>query len=326
VRGRVEKAVARPAAPPRPARSFTGELPGDFEQLLAEMGASRRRPTSRLARAALMALAAGQGLLGALSDRSKRRIEEAIGDRRYFNASLATAANVFLNLMLYPIVIVAAVVSAGWITIFSLAVHKWVFLGLSLATVETAIRLRENMFRGVPYGDAPLRGAFYGPLLWPLGMLVRTLAGARVAQSGVGFDGYSAGRQHFDERLERDRRYGSIYKLEERHDAYLLRVEFPRMLPPSSLADELRLPPEMPDYDYDLRLHDGAFVVHGKVTDPQVRKLTAVAPAFPPEFTTRVPLRDRVVGFKHRYRDKTLEVILPKRRPETMSRGGSESE
>jgi len=53
-------------------------------------------------------------------------------------------------------------------------------------------------------------------------------------------------------------------------------------------------------------------VVHGRVIDPQVRKLTAVAPAFPAEFTTRVALRDPVAGFRHRYRDKTLEVILPK--------------
>jgi hypothetical protein len=68
----------------------------------------------------------------------------------------------------------------------------------------------------------------------------------------------------------------------------------------------------MPDYDYELSLEDGAFVVRGRVADPVVRRLTGVAPAFPSEFTTRVPLRDRVAGFRHRYRDKTLEVILPK--------------
>src|SRR5207247_1940073 len=82
----------------------------------------------------------------------------------------------------------------------------------------------------------------------------------------------------------------------DRDDAYILRLEFPRRLPPSSLADELRLPPEMPDYDFELSLQDGTFVVHGRVTDPQVRKLTAGAPAFPPEFTTRLPLRCPVVG------------------------------
>jgi hypothetical protein len=92
----------------------------------------------------------------------------------------------------------------------------------------------------------------------------------------------------------------------------VLRLEFPRRVPPSSLADELGLPMDMPDYDYDLSLADGGLVVHGKVTDPKVRRITGVAPAFPSEFTTRVPLDAPVAGFSHRYHDKMLEVILPK--------------
>ena len=103
-----------------------------------------------------------------------------------------------------------------------------------------------------------------------------------------------------------------VYRLDERDDAYVFRMEFPRRLPPSSLADELGLPPEMPDYDFDVALAGGALVVHGKVIDPAVRKLTAAAPAFPPAFTTRVALRHRVTGFRHRYADRTLEVVLPK--------------
>jgi hypothetical protein len=182
-----------------------------------------------------------------------------------------------------------------------------------LAAAEAAWRLRESLFRGTPVARVPQRAAIYGPLVavglgWPL----RLLLGTRGAESTPSFDGFYAGQDHFDGKLERDRRYGSVYRLEDRDDAYILRVEFPRALPPSSLADELRLPPEMPDYDYDLKVENGSVVVHGRVSDPSVRKLTAVAPAFPPEFTTRVPLGDPVAGFKHRYRDKTLEVILPK--------------
>src|SRR5437867_5061453 len=312
VRGRVEKPVAKPPAAPRPARSFAGELPTDFDQLLAELGSPRRRLHSRLAVLLLSLLAAGQGLLGALGAGAQERIDAAIADRRFFNPQLATAANVFLNLVLYPVVVLALAVSAGRVDLFSLGVHKWIFLGLALAFAEAAFRMRESLFGGVPFGEAPIRGALYAPLAWPLGRLVVLLAGARGTGSGVGFDGFYAGEAHFDEKLERERRYGSIYKVVDRDDAYILRLEFPRRLPPSSLADELRLPPEMPDYDYELSLQDGTLVVHGRVIDPQVRKLTAVAPAFPPEFTTRVPLRDPVAGFRHRYRDKTLEVILPK--------------
>src|SRR5437867_1739197 len=312
VRGRVEKPVAKPPAAPRPARSFAGELSVEFDQLLAELGSPRRRLHSRLAVLPLALLAAGQGLLGALGVGAQERIDAAIADRRFFNPQLATAANVFLNLVVYPVVVLALAVSAGRVDLFSLGVHKWIFLGLAVASAEAAFRMRESLFGGVPFGEAPIRGALYAPLVWPLGRLVVLLAGARGTGSGVGFDGFYAGEAHFDEKLERERRYGSIYKVVERDDAYLLRLEFPRRLPPSSLADELRLPPEMPDYDYQLSLVDGTFVVHGRVTDPQVRKLTSVAPAFPPEFTTRVPLRARVSGFRHRYRDKTLEVILPK--------------
>jgi hypothetical protein len=256
-------------------------------------------------------LAAAQGLLGGCSAGVKQRLEAAVSDSRFFNAALATAANLMVSFVLYPIACVAFAVATGRASVFSLAVGKWVFLGLTLAVVEAAVRIRESL-RGVPFAETPLRGAVYAPLLWPLGELAIRLVGSRGAESRVGFDGFYAGREHFDEKLERDRRYGSVYRLDERDDAYMLRVEFPRRVPPSSLADELRLPPEMPDYDFELSLNDGQFVVHGRVVDPQVRKLTGVAPAFPSDFTTRVALRDPVAGFRHRYRDKTLEVILPK--------------
>jgi ferredoxin len=311
VRGRVEKPVARPAAP-RPARSFAGELTIEFDQLLAELGAPRRKVHSWPSRIGLFALWLGQGILGALGAKSQRRIDLAVADRRAFDPQFATAANLFLNLVLYPVVIVAVVAASGRVDLFSLGGNKWIVLGLTVASVEAMWRLRDSFFRGVPFAEASVSPALYALLVWPLGRLVVGLAGPRGNESTVGFDGFYGGQEHFDEKKERDRRYGSIYSVIERDDAYLLRLEFPRRLPPSSLADELRLPSEMPDYDYDLTLQDGTFVVHGRVSDPQVRKLTGVAPAFPPEFTTRVPLRDPVAGFRHRYRDKTLEVILPK--------------
>jgi len=52
--------------------------------------------------------------------------------------------------------------------------------------------------------------------------------------------------------------------------------------------------------------------VHGRLADQQVRKITGVAPAFPPDFTTNVELPAPVRAFKHRFRDKTLEVVLLK--------------
>jgi hypothetical protein len=301
--------VAAPKAPPRPARTFAGELPADFETLLAELGAPRRRGGRRFP---LVVLGALQGVLGALPAAEKQRLEAAVADRRFFDAQLATAANVFVNLLFYPIVVLGIGVAADRVGLFTLAVRPWVFWGFVLGVVEACWRLKENVFRGVPLTATPLRGAFYGFAVVPLGRLVLALVGSRGAESGVSFDGFYAGRESFDEKLERARRYGEVYRVVDRDDAYLVRVEFPRSLPPSSLAAELELPAEMPDYDYDLELRDGTFLVHGRVVDPRVRKLTGAAPAFPSAFTTRVALRDPVTGFCHRYRDKTLEVILPK--------------
>jgi hypothetical protein len=95
-------------------------------------------------------LAVAQGFLGAAPAGSKRKLEAAVGDGRYFDASLATAANVFLNFVVYPIVIGALAVSSGRAGLFTQAMAKWVFLGLTLASLEAAFRLRESFFRGQP--------------------------------------------------------------------------------------------------------------------------------------------------------------------------------
>lgn len=69
----------------------------------------------------------------------------------------------------------------------------------------------------------------------------------------------------------------------------------------------------MPDYDYELSLQNGSFVVKGRVADPNLRKAAAVSSAFPPDFTTHIKLPGRVAGFRHRFDDKLLRVAMPKR-------------
>jgi hypothetical protein len=290
---------------------FRNELPGEFDHIVDALGAPRRRRAG-LGRVALGVLAVGQGFLGALPAGSKQRIEEAVGDRRFFSAQLATAGNLFLNLLLYPLVCAGLAIAAGRAGLFTLDVNKWIVLGILLGVIEAAWRLRESVLRGRPIADSPLRGALYGVVLLPVGALVAALAGRRGTRSGVGFDGFHGGSEHFDDKLERARRYGEVFRLEDRDDAYLFHLEFPRQVPPSSLGATLGLPEHMPDYDYDLGIENGTFVVHARVVDPQVRRITGAAPAFPSEFTTRVPLSEPVTGFRHRYRDKTLDVVLPK--------------
>ena len=120
---------------------------------------------------------------------------------------------------------------------------------------------------------------------------------------------YSPG---FVEKLERERRYGNVYTLEDRGGAFLLRMEFPRCVPDIGLGGTSQLPSEMPDYDFDLALQNGQFVVKGRCVDEQVRRISSSIGAFPPEFTTVIPLREKVTGFAHRFENKLLEVFLLK--------------
>jgi hypothetical protein len=129
-------------------------------------------------------------------------------------------------------------------------------------------------------------------------------------QGSVAVDGFHGG--DFEEKTERERRYGEIYTLTERDNGYLLLLEFPRRVPKSAQKEEFGIPDEMPDYDYDLALENNTFIVRGHVVDPNIRKLAAVSPAFPPDFTTTIELPNRVSGFKHRMDNKTLEVVLIK--------------
>jgi len=310
--GKVEKKAAAPK--PRAAKTFPGELADDYEVIVNGLGVPRRRLGSMLGAIPLAVVAALQGLLGALSTRTLRPIEERVSDGRFFRTDLAVAGNLLLNLMLYPIIAVAiglVMHKSGALGAFSQSLRWWVALGLTVAFVEAWWRLRE-VFRGVPFGEASVGPAVYGIGVLPLAAVARVVAGNRGSAGGVGVDGYAAGDEQFDEKLERARRYGDVFTLQERDDAYLLRVEFPRYIPPTSLGPQLGLPSEMPDYDFDVQLRPGAVEIHGKVVDPDVHKLTGAAPAFPSEFVRRVELSSPVTGFRHRYRDKTLDVVLPK--------------
>jgi hypothetical protein len=161
-----------------------------------------------------------QGVLGALPDGAKRRLEATVSDTRYFNAQLATAANVFLNMLIHPIVCIGLALASPQESFFAWGIRWWLALGLTIAVVEAMWRMRESVFRGIPIGETPMRMAFYGPLLLPVASIIESMCGRRGAASGVGFDGFYGGQDHFDEKIERARRYGEVTSLDERDDAY----------------------------------------------------------------------------------------------------------
>ena len=303
---------AAPAAKPAAAAAKTekvypGELALSFEAAMARV----QQRTGKPGIGALLSVA--QPLLGALPFSTKKALQEAIGDRRYFSAATATGLNILLNMVLYPAVLMVLYTTVMGGSVFSQGINKMIFLGLFLAATETMIRLREAFFYGVPSAEATFRGTFYGLPLAPLvSPFLGSAAKSRSVEKGqMAFEGYYT--QEFDEKTERARRYGEVFTIEELGNAYLLRMELPRRVPVSAAKREMGIGDEMPDYDLDLSVRDGNFIVKGKVTDPQLRKLAAISPAFPPDFTKQIEFKHPVSNFKHRYRDKTLEVVLFKR-------------
>ena len=295
-------------AEPTPAQDtkekvFPGELPGSFDDAVAQLGSLR--PDTPQALKLLAALA--QPLLGALPHTQKRAVEAGVGDRRYFTITRATALNVLLNMIVYALIAAAAGAALLDRAAFSKHLSALIVLGIVVAGVEAVVRVRKGAPQP-PSDRRAYRGAWYGAVLTPvLAPLVRKLAPVAI-HGAVPVDGFH--NNAFEDKVERERRYGEVYSLEEQGGGFLLRVEFPRRVPQSATKDQLGIPDEMPDYDYDLSFRNGYFVVKGRVADKKLRKLAAFSPAFPPDFTTHVELPKPVNAFKHRLRDKTLEVVL----------------
>ncbi len=311
----VAKAPAQPvAAKPAPQakkeipskKTFEKELPVSFEEISDQYksGDSLSRGLGKT----LVILA--QPALGALSHDMKKRLEAAV-QSPLFTAAGSTGLNIVHNTVLYPLAcIVFAVIFHGPTILFSRDINNYVLIGILLAVAEGVFRLKDGIFGAKPAEQMRFPASVYGP---PLGMALQPLFAQRpgvIRDLPIPVDGfYSKG---FVEKLERERRYGNVYTLEDRGGALLLQMEFPRWIPDIGLAAMMQLPVEMPDYDYDLLLNNGQLIVKGKCTDERVRKISSSVGAFPPEFTTIVPLREKVVGFAHHFENKLLRVFLLK--------------
>jgi hypothetical protein len=124
----------------------------------------------------------------------------------------------------------------------------------------------------------------------------------------VAFDGYS--NSIHDEKIERDRRYGTVYTVVEHANAYLVSIEMPRVIPASSLKELWKLPDEMPDYDYTVTLHNGVLAVRAGVRGEAMRRLSYISASFPSDFLVRIEFDRPVTSFNHCLRDKVLEIVV----------------
>jgi hypothetical protein len=127
----------------------------------------------------------------------------------------------------------------------------------------------------------------------------------------VAFDGFRT--DLYDEKVERDRRYGTVYTVSEQINAFLVRLELPRQMPASSLKQTWQLPDQMPDYDYVLSLSDNVLTIRAGLRGEAWRRVSYVSPSLPSDFATRIDFEVPVEGFKHRLRDKVIEIIVYKR-------------
>jgi ferredoxin len=309
------KPVAPPAAPKpvppvkkeiRPKKTFPSEVSESFEEL-----SNRYRSSGLLSKGlgkALVILA--QPVLGALPHDTKKQIEAAV-QSPWFTAAGSTGLNIVHNAVIYPAVcMIVAVIVHGPAVLFSQEINNYILVGLFLAVAEGVYRLKDGILHAKPAEEMVFPASVYGA---PLGMILHPILAKHtgvIREIPIPVDGfYSKG---FVEKLERERRYGNVYTVEDRGGALFLRLEFPRRLPDIGLPNRQQLSDEMPEYDYDLALKDSQFIIKGRCTDERVRKISSSIGAFPPEFTTIIPLKDRVVGFAHRFENKLLEVLLLK--------------
>src|SRR5579862_6022740 len=228
---RVEKPLAGPKAvapplPPRKEKTFAGELPGSFEAAMAKLQ-SRREGTSP--RTKLFAFLS-QPLLGALPYAQKKAIEDAVGDPRVFTAAGATGVNVLHNMILYPAILLAVEALTRDRSVFSQQLNSMIVLGVGIAVLEAIWRMREGVLHAMPLDQIVYRGAPYGALLIPLFMPFTRSMRRGGDQGTVPIDGFHDGT--FEDKMERERRYGEVYTLKELGNGYLLTVEFPRRVPP----------------------------------------------------------------------------------------------
>ncbi len=299
--------VAAPAKKEaKPKKTFPDELPLSF----AEAEAQYVKGKSTIRGAAWLAVILLQPAIGALPHGVKKRLETAM-QTPLFTAAGSTALNIVHNAVLYPLVCMAiAAAMYGPAVLFSQQINHYILVGLLIAAAEGIYRLKDGIFGLKTADEMTFPASFYGA---PLGLFADALLAkyaGLVREAPIPVEGFYA--KGFVDKRERERRYGNVYTVEDRGGAFLVRMEFPRRLPDIGIAPREQLPDEMPDYDYDLALQDSQLVIKGRCTDEKVRKISSSVGAFPPEFTTLIPFRQRIKGFVHHFENKVLKVLVVK--------------
>jgi ferredoxin len=111
--------------------------------------------------------------------------------------------------------------------------------------------------------------------------------------------------------LERDRRYGRDYTIEEQKGHVRIRFSFPTRVP--AVRDRFRygLPERMPRYRHHVQVQGRTLLVAGWLTDPKIRSLTHTSSSFPAQFMTTLEMEEDLCGMASRYdAHSDLEIVL----------------
>ena len=293
-------------------------------------------PDSRLRAPFNLLAMLGQPILGAFSAKFKTQLEEMAGNSLVFSAAVSTGINSLINLTLYPLILFFIGFQGQNPDLFSSKGNLMIFLGIVIAITEGIYRFKDE-FRST--SEQPRYGAaFYGwiaslvatPLLIGLrSALVVTPGAQRTTVPGaVNVDGAI----YADDIKERYRRYGMINQVSEMADYYRIEIEFPRWVPNSAAKKTHDLPDRMPDYAYEVCLSSPCPIdttpapettvtvqTHlpidpktGQMEDPRFEKVVGRTSSFPNGFTSIIPIHGQPEDFHTNYRNRVLEIIVPK--------------
>lgn len=114
---------------------------------------------------------------------------------------------------------------------------------------------------------------------------------------------------------ERMKRYGMASSVSDDGDHYTLRFDMPALVPNHKLKFKWGLPDKMPDYTHSVELRDSRHVrVRGKLTDPEILKLTGWVNSFPSGFLRELFFEQPIKAHKEKYdpESRVLTVTLEK--------------
>jgi ferredoxin len=118
-------------------------------------------------------------------------------------------------------------------------------------------------------------------------------------------------REAEEDALERDRRYGRDFKVEEDGDLIRISMQFPTRVP--AVRDRFRygLPEAMPIYGNHVHQDGNVIQVYGWVKDPKIRALVHTTRSFPGQFMTQIALERTTFGYASRFdAHQHLEIVV----------------